>query len=231
MPETTLENLPATRQAILVFLKSARRATVRQVAHELEVSYEAARQQLAVLQQEGWIDGRLRRDGSGGRPALYYGLTVDGEGLFPKAYDQLTIEMIDATVEQLGPAALNAVLERLTAKRVSLYRPRLEGLTLRKKLEALADIYMEDDPFISVEGEGDDLRLVERNCPFFNVARARPALCSLTVSTLQQLLGVRVTRDERFQNGDGRCVFRPHLDQPLEADAPVFAAETDPKKD
>jgi predicted ArsR family transcriptional regulator len=67
--------------------------------------------------------------------------------------------------------------------------------------------------------------LVEKNCPFLNVATRRPALCSVTVSTLSRLLGQTVTREKRFQNGDGRCVFRVHLDQPLNPETFRFAFE------
>jgi predicted ArsR family transcriptional regulator len=43
----------------------------------------------------------------------------------------------------------------------------------------------------------------------------RPALCSVSVSALTRLLGVRVHREEKFQNGDGRCVFRVHANEPV----------------
>ena len=50
--------------------------------------------------------------------------------------------------------------------------------------------------------------LIERNCPFLDVANRRPALCSVTVNTLSRLLGRRVERVRTFQNGHGRCAFR-----------------------
>ena len=58
-------------------------------------------------------------------------------------------------------------------------------------------------------------RVIERNCPYLNAAMKRPALCSVTVNSLTRLLGVRVDREERFQNGDGRCVFRVYADEPV----------------
>lgn len=83
---------------------------------------------------------------------------------------------------------------------------------------------MEDDPFTSVERNGG-IKLVERNCPFRNVAMERPALCSTTVSTLTRLLGVRVERELTFQNGDGCCAFHVHLDQPVDTTTFRFAFE------
>ena len=44
---------------------------------------------------------------------------------------------------------------------------------------------------------------------------AQPALCSLSIETLERLLGHPVVREERFQAGHGRCVFRVRLDKPL----------------
>ncbi|MCG8432716.1 MAG: DNA-binding protein, partial [Gammaproteobacteria bacterium] len=51
--------------------------------------------------------------------------------------------------------------------------------------------------------------------PFLNVAMKEPRLCSLTISTMKRLLGVEVERTDRFQNGDGRCVFRIHANKPV----------------
>src|SRR5690606_30807481 len=74
--------------------------------------------------------------------------------------------------------------------------------------------YVAGDPFLEVERIEGGYRLVERNCPFLDVAMARPALCSSTVSVMSRLLGRRVVRRERFQWGHGRCVFEVYEDQP-----------------
>ena len=56
--------------------------------------------------------------------------------------------------------------------------------------------------------------LIERNCPFFNVAQKHPAICSVSVNTLERLLGFKVVREQRFHAGDGRCVFRVRPGEP-----------------
>src|SRR5204863_175821 len=100
---------------------------------------------------------------------------------------------------------------------------RLAGRPLPEKLQALTALY---DPqgtnggtaYAHVENGAGGLRLVEQNCPFLNVATERPAVCSVSVSLLSQLLGVEVVREERFQDGDGRCVFRVYEDRPIPED-------------
>ncbi|MBW3568175.1 MAG: DNA-binding protein, partial [Proteobacteria bacterium] len=75
-------------------------------------------------------------------------------------------------------------------------------------LEALRGIYFDKDPFTTVERDKDGAMLVEHNCPYLTAAMDEPRLCSVTISTMKRLLGVDVERTQRFQQGDGRCVFR-----------------------
>jgi len=185
---------------------------------------------VAALEQDGFVRTSPATEGARGRPAQAYALTDSGDHAFPKSYDALTVELIDTVIETQGPRALKDVLQAMTAARVARWRPRLKGLTLKQKLEALEGIYREGDPHTSVEQRGGVPYLVERNCPFLNVARERPALCSVTVSTLQQLLGVKVVREERFQNGDGCCAFRIDTRTALAPAQRGFALE-DARKD
>lgn len=204
------------RRAILAIVKRRGSATVQELADELRISYEGARQQVVQMHREGWLDRQVERNGPRvGRPRSHYRLTPAGDHLFPKHYDALTVELIDALTARFGAAGLRDVLADLAEARVREWAPRLAGLSLPEKLERLRGIYLEDDPFISVEQTADGApRLVERNCPFLNVASRRPALCSLTVNTLSRLLGCRVVREERFQAGDGCCAFRVVADRP-----------------
>jgi len=131
------------------------------------------------------------------------------------------VALIDAVSDHLGPDALSKVLGALTEARFKAWEQRLTGKTLHEKLQALTSLY---DPqggstaYAHVENGGGGLRLVEQNCPYLNVARERPAICSISVSLLSSLLGVEVVREERFQDGDGRCVFRVYEERPLSED-------------
>ncbi|MCQ6282850.1 helix-turn-helix domain-containing protein [Bacillus sp. EB600] len=224
----SVEQLSETRQMILRALKRNGPATIAELASQLEMTREAIRQHLLQLEYEGWIGRYLKRDSGngGGRPSTCYCLTSEGDHLFPKYYDSLTVEVLDTVADQLGPEALTQVLSRMTEARVSEWETRLHGLNLAERIEALKGIYMEDDSFMEVEHSGEQLSLIERNCPFLNVAKRRPALCSVTVSVLTRLLGYRVIREERFQNGDGRCAFRVLLNEPIEEGSINFTLET-----
>lgn len=214
------------RKAILAIVKRRGAAAIAELAEELGVSYEAVRQQITQLHSEGWLQkGIDRSQARVGRPQARYRLTPAGDHLFPKHYDALTVELLDAVGERFGGEGVQAILADLADARVREWAPRVEGLDLEGRLRALRGIYLDGDPFISVERNGGGLRLVERNCPFLNVASKRPALCSLTVSVLTRLLGHRVVREERFQEGDGCCAFRVLEDRPVDPASYRFELE------
>ena len=220
------------RGAILDFIKHRRDASVAELAAHLGISYEGARQQLRQLVDAGLLEPRaaVRAGTAAGRPRARYALTGAGDHLFPKAYDELTVGLIDALIGTLGEPALKQVLAAFTERRVREWAPRLAGKPLLQRVTALAAIYGDDDPYMSVETGRDGIRLIERNCPFLNVASRRPALCSVTVSALQRLLGVRVVREERFQAGHGRCVFRVHPDRPIDPRRNRFTLESEQRE-
>lgn len=223
-----IEQLSETRQALLLTLKQEGSATIAKLASRLEMTREAVRQQLLQLENEGWIEGNINRETSngGGRPSMCYRLTAEGDHLFPKHYDALTIEVLDTVADQLGLDALKQVLFTMAKVRVQEWESRLQGLSLPERMVALRGIYLKDDTFMEVENSNNELLLIEKNCPFYNVANKRPVLCSVTVTMLSCLLGHRVIRKERFQNGDGRCVFQVLLDEPVAKESAYFILET-----
>ncbi len=223
-----ISNVAEVKQKILTLIKERGEATTAEIAANFDVSYEAIRQQLRQLEASKLIERQARPNPTGvGRPLRYYTLSAAGDHLFPKQYDELAVELIDAIGDELGPAALRQVLTALTNRQVASWAAQLEGKSLQERLEALKDFYVQDDPYTEVRNGEAGLQLVERNCPFLATALQRPALCSVTVSTLERLLGRRVTREKRFQHGDGCCVFRVHVDEVLEPEQARFRFEED----
>lgn len=190
------------------------------------------RQQLLQLHREGWVETSVERRTERlrtGRPAASYRLSAAGDHLFPKHYDALAVAVIDAVSDEFGSDAAVRVLARVCDDRVQAVAPSLRGLTLAERVDELKNWYLADDPYMEVARDGDDFRLIERNCPFYNTAMRRPALCSVSVNALTRLLGVRVEREEKFQNGDGRCVFRIHGAEPVDGNAPFELERATPR--
>lgn len=229
MPHTP-KNISEVQHKILDFIKGRGKSSTAEIADRLKVSYEAVRQQLRQLELGGYVvpEGREESGPRAGRPTQIYSLSPLGDHFFPKAYDELVVKLIDILPEALGAEALEKVLTHLTDENVARWEAALEGKSLEERLKLLKGFYLEDDPHMEIARDkgGKQLSLVEKNCPFLNVASRRPALCSVTVATLTRLLGYQITREKRFQNGDGRCVFRVHLDRPVKGKKFRFAFES-----
>ena len=198
-----INELSDSRRRILLAIKERSGAEVSEVARTLGITHEAARKQMLDLLRSGWITTTCADDEddpvSAGRPAAQYCLTQAGENLFPKIYASLTLQLLDdAGVEGLARIA-DSVVERL--------RERASGTSLAERLAAAREVYFDADDFTSVEQRGETWVVVEKNCPYLDVAVQRPAICSTTVSALRRFTGREVVRERRFQDGDGRCEF------------------------
>jgi predicted ArsR family transcriptional regulator len=210
------------RQRIVDSIKAHGPSTLRELADRLGTTAEAVRLQVRQLEGEGLVEPSERASADGaGRPAYRYGLTRAGEHLFPKRYGDLAAMLLDLVDRRLGSEAVREVLAAAVEAKVASWRPRLAGCqSLAEQLDVLRGIYVDDDPWVEVVERDGQLVLIERNCPYLDVAERRPALCSLTVHSLCRLLGRRVERVRRFQDGDGRCEFVVS-DEPIPADAPL----------
>jgi predicted ArsR family transcriptional regulator len=200
--------------------------SVRALADDLKITYEAVRQQIAELLRSGWVaradrDASVRAaaaDGKRGPVSRTYRLSAAAEHLFPKHYDDLSLELVQNVLETFGGAGVVKVLARMTDARVRHWAPLLKSMDMKQKLKALCSLYEDKDAYMEVEWKEGAPALIERNCPFLSVAQKHPAICSVSVNTLERLLGYQVVREQRFQAGHGRCVFRVRLDQPRPQD-------------
>lgn len=196
---SALGELNDSRRGILEVVKANGKASIPAVATALGVTHEAARKQIVDLQRSGWLSSDCSPEEAAapvpGRPPVQYCLTQAGENLFPKHYGDLTVRLLDLIGNDDALAALtDEVVRRLRSHPGS-------------EMDAVRNIYGEDDDYTSVEQRGNDFVLIERNCPYLDVAVERPAICSTTVSALRRFTGREVVRERRFQDGDGRCEF------------------------
>ncbi|HEX6791296.1 MAG TPA: winged helix-turn-helix transcriptional regulator [Candidatus Krumholzibacteria bacterium] len=224
-----IEALSATRRDILSYLKQRGGASIADLAQHLGISDEGTRQHLIHLERSGWVTRRDSRENGGrsGRPASLYFVSARGEVFFPKKYEELTLAVLEAVSEVHGEAALEAAMHRIADAKVRAWAPRLKGRTLAQKIELLKNYYRDDDEFATVVQKPAPA-LIERNCPFLDVANEKPAVCALTVNVLSRLLGCEVQRRRTFQRGDGCCEFEVLVDRPVDASHAPFVLEAEP---
>ena len=216
MPPIPLRTSPPlaegkTRRAIVKLLKTEGPADSARLARRLRLTPMAVRQHLYALQREHLVTAE-ERPVPLGRPAKYWQLTNDADRLFPDAYAELSVALIDAIDQALGPVGVRRVLASRSEKQGRDYSARIRGSwTLDRKLQELARIRTEEGYMAEVQHDDDGAFLfVENHCPICAAATACQGLCSTELDLFRSVLGksVSVERATHIVSGDRRCAYR-----------------------
>src|SRR3954468_13606402 len=89
-------SLPAGRREVLYAVRRRGEATAEQVAEQLGMTASGARQHLTALVDVGLVETEEFTDGAPrrGRRTLVYSNTAAADGYCPKAYGELTNELL-----------------------------------------------------------------------------------------------------------------------------------------
>jgi DeoR family suf operon transcriptional repressor len=209
-----LSSLPENRRRILEHVKRAGETTAEAIATELGVTLSGARQHLMTLERDGLLEHRSRRGGPG-RPRHVFVLTPVGDSLFPRAYAELTNELLEY-VEDEDPSLLERIFERRARRRLQRARERTAGLPFADRVRAVAEI-LDEDGYLADFARRDDGAFVitEHNCAVLGVALRYRHACSSELDFLQAALPeAEVTRIAHRINGGHVCAYlvRPVID-------------------
>ena len=104
-----------TRRAITKLLKTEGPIDSAQLALRLGLTAMAVRQHLYALQREGLVTSEDRPVPIG-RPAKFWRLTREADRLFPEAYAELSVALIDSVKDAFGEEGLERVLTSRCAR-------------------------------------------------------------------------------------------------------------------
>src|ERR1041385_1024439 len=209
--ETQAPAEPKTRRAITKLLKTEGPIVSAQLGERLGLTAMAVRQHLYALQREGLVTHEARPVPIG-RPAKFWRLTREADHLFPEAYAELSVALIDSVKDAFGDEGLERVLTSRCARQRVDYGKRIKpGDSLEKKLKELAKVRSEEGYMAEIRKEGkESFLLVENHCPICAAANACQGFCSTELDLFRSVLGpgVEVERVEHIISGDRRCAYR-----------------------
>jgi len=200
-----------TRRAIVKILKMQGPLGSAQLADQLGLTAMAVRQHLYALQNEGHVEAE-ERPVPIGRPVKHWRLTREADRLFPEAYAELNVSLIEALRDTFGEEGVDRVLVSRCARQRKDYLNRIRSAdSLEKKLKELARVRTEEGYMAEVRRENDgSFLLIENHCPICAAANACQGFCSTELDLFRSVLGreVRVEREEHIVSGDRRCAYR-----------------------
>jgi len=201
---------PQTTERILYFIKTKGPVSTAALAKTLEMTGEAARQQVQKLVAAGLIEGRQEPQAGAGRPRQNWILTEAGNARFPDTHAQLTIKLIGSVRELFGEAGLDKLIGQREEESRAAYAQVCKAADLPTRLQQLAAIRDEEGYMARVEADGDDWLLIEDHCPICAAARTCQGFCRSELQLFQEVVGPAgsVVREQHLLSDAMRCVYR-----------------------
>jgi len=192
----------STRGQIVALLRRANR-TVDELAQTLDLTDNAVRAQIAMLERDGLVEQHgVRRSAS--KPAYAYDLTSEAEQLFPKAYEPVLAHLLALLTEQFGLETVEDLL-RATGHRIAHgYTPA--GASLESRLAAAVTLLNDLGGLAEYEMTERSIVIQGYRCPLAAMASDHPDVCVLAEALISDVAGIPMT--ERCERGTRpRCRF------------------------
>jgi predicted ArsR family transcriptional regulator len=195
----------STRGRIVDLLRRSSQ-TVDELAKALNVTDNAIRLQLSILERDGIVRSRgVRREGTVGKPAVLYDIAPSAEPTFSNAYLPFLSTLLDALGDRLSAAELRALMRdvgrRLAASsnaEATAKTPAEIAMQALGELGGLAEIESSGKEATTIRGFG---------CPLSVAVCEQEEVCLAVQTMLTELTG-RTVREHCDRSGERpRCCF------------------------
>jgi predicted ArsR family transcriptional regulator len=178
--------------------------TVDELATALELTRTAVQAQLTMLQRDELIEQRGTRRGTS-KPARTYGVTMQAELLFSRAYIPILTQLIHVLAQRLTRAEFDSVMHEVGRRAMAGHARAARG-TLRDRV-ATASSLLNDLGGLSEVDEKDGLYVIRSHgCPLAAATAEHPEACNALESMLSEFVGAKVTKCcDRYDRV--RCCF------------------------
>lgn len=198
-----LERLTGETQAKLLSLLRRSPQTITGLAKALRLTDNAVRTHVAALRRDGIIEDVGTQRDTGGKPARMYGLTPDGEELFPKAYALVLGGLVEEITRKDGR---DRAIELLRAVGEQLVAGVPASADTKGRVASAAGVLRGLGADLDVQRTDGGWRLQGYGCPFSAVTPTHPEVCALAQALIEQITGRPVT-ECCDRTGRPRCAF------------------------
>jgi len=189
--------------------------TVKDISDYLEISINATRQYLIILEKEGLVV-RTQKKSTTGRPAILYSLHESALEKFPKTYLDFSLKLLSEIQNKLGNEETIELLQNVGKKIAEEVKPMMEEYmekggsieSLRDRLNSIIKIYEKYGKYPELLEDDDSFGLKNYNCLVFGVAKENPLVCNVDETIVSELAGVPCKKELCLRNGDDCCLYR-----------------------
>ncbi len=195
----------STRGRIVAELRRRQHASAVELAEAFGLSPNAIRQQLVQLERDGLVEERSVRRGRT-KPTYEFSLTPEASGLFPQRYDKMLGAVLREVREHYGRSGVAAIFDGISKRAVAKAKDRLTAADAEGKVAQLAQALREDGvvaEYSLIEGRPV---LHERTCPYAEVSKENPEVCSVIHHVIDEAIGEHV-QTESLATGGRECRF------------------------
>lgn len=196
-----------TREKIILALKKNGTMSVEDLSAEVSITPMGVRQHLLILERNGLVQYNTRRHGVG-RPGFLYRLTERADDLFPKAYQELALDILSDIEKLDGSDKLSDIFRRRKKKMLDEMSRLLTGKReLSERVRAIADIMERDGYMVELNEEAESYTLRFFNCPVYRVALLYKEACNQDLRLLSDLTTPGITRRKCLTEGAQACEY------------------------
>jgi predicted ArsR family transcriptional regulator len=195
-----------TRGRIVEELRLRRSASAQDLAEHFGLSPNAIRQQLVVLERDGLVLEKSVRRGRT-KPTYEFSLTSEAEKLFPQQYDKMLGAVLREVKEQFGEDGVAKVFDGIAKRTVAKAKRRVTAADTKGRVTQLAEVLREGGVVADVSLIDGGYALHEHNCPYSEVVKEHPEVCSVIHHVLDETVGGTHVQTESIATGGNRCRF------------------------
>jgi predicted ArsR family transcriptional regulator len=196
-----------TRGKIVAELRERGSASAADLATLFGLSPNAVRQQLVVLERDGLVDEHAVRRGPT-KPTLEFSLTPKADALFPQQYDKMLAAVLREVRDQFGKPAVGRIFEKIAERSVERTKAKVTAQDAEGKVAQLTQMLRDRGVVAEYSLVDGGFLLMEHNCPYSNVVRENPEVCSVIHHVLDETIGGEHEQTESLATGGKSCTFQ-----------------------
>jgi DeoR family transcriptional regulator, suf operon transcriptional repressor len=204
----TLSGFRGLRGDLLAVLKREQPLTAGELAERFELTANAVRRHLKLLEEDGLV-ACVREARGVGAPVLAFALTEAGEGLFPREYGPALALALEALRAAKGSEAVTALLSAPWETLAVEAEPLLAGLPVSERIQVLSELLSARGYMAAAvpASESDAGAVRVHNCAMRDVAARVPEVCEAEARVIARVLGTPVERTQRVLDGANCCTY------------------------